>query len=119
MPSAPRRQGERNPQQLLQRKEGTPWLTQATLLLRRNSSRPSSKNMPIVALGKVTVYHCCVFSTSPGLWTIGTPPSPIRLLQDVKSFFLRVRVLAVRPARFPKTWQGWRHTLSHSSMHLA
>jgi len=21
--------------------------------------------------------------------------------------------------RFPKTWQGWRHTLSHSSMHLA
>ena len=41
---------------------------------------PSSKNMPIVASGKVTVYHCCVSSTSPGLWTIGTPPSPIRLL---------------------------------------
>src|SRR5258708_13370481 len=29
--------------------------------------------MPIVALGKVMVYHCCVFSTSPGLWTNWAP----------------------------------------------
>src|ERR1700733_7918558 len=85
-----------------------PWLMQATRPHRHNSSRRSSKNMPIAALGKDRGCPCYVFNTSPGLWTIGTPPSPIRLLEDVKSFFLRVRVLAARPARFPRAWRAWQ-----------